>query len=121
MISPRSLRDVCSTRTSGISSGIVICAFVIFVPCSVHFALILSLLIPPYLAGITAIPNEPHFVDMPVLETIKIMLYFRRSHRRAIFWEIVLITLNDGLMRNIRLFCWADASVKTSLDWQEGF
>jgi len=36
------------------------------------------------------------------------------------FLGIVLITLNDGLMSIIRLFCWADASVKTSLDWQEG-
>ena len=44
-----------------------------------------------------------------------------------IFWEFVLVTLNEcpgavfrgGLVRNIRLFCWADASAKTSLDWQK--
>ncbi|HUE98400.1 MAG TPA: hypothetical protein VMN99_04040, partial [Anaerolineales bacterium] len=46
----------------GISSGIVICAFVISDPCSADpgciFAMILSLLIPPDLAAITAIPNE---------------------------------------------------------------
>jgi len=59
--SPRSPRDVCKTRTSGISSGIVICAFAIFCPCWLLFALILSLLTPPYLAGITAIPNEPEY------------------------------------------------------------
>ena len=38
------------------------------------------------------------------VEYEKIVLYSRRSQRRVNFWEIVLITLNDGLMKFCQAF-----------------